>query len=63
MTFDAGRLYSVVEDSDGLHIVPPYRFIRGGKTLLSCASLAACGEFVAAHLAQIPAGEHGAALE
>ena len=57
MALDPQRHYSVVEDFDGLHIVPTYRVIRGGETLLCSASLAACGNFVAAYLAHIAAGE------
>jgi len=56
MAFDPQRHYSVVEDFDGLHVVPMYRVIRASETLLCNASLAACGAFVAAYLAQIAAG-------
>ena len=57
MAFDPQRHYSVVEDFDGLHVVPMYRVIRRSETLLCNASLAACGHFVAANLEQIAAGE------
>jgi hypothetical protein len=56
MKFDPERHYSVVEDYDGLHVVPTYHVIRRGETLLFCASLVACGNFVAAYLAKIAAG-------
>lgn len=55
MAFDPQRHYSVVEDFDGLHVIPTYRVIRHGETLLCSADLAACGHFVAAYLAQIAA--------
>lgn len=57
MAFDPQRHYSVVEDFDGLHVIPMYRVIRRSETLLCSASLAACGNFVAAYLARIAAGE------
>lgn len=57
MTFDPQRHYRVVEDFDGLHIVPTYRVIRGGETLLFNAGLVVCGNFVAAYLGRIAAGQ------
>ena len=53
--FDPQHHYSVVEDFDGLHIIPTYRVIRRGETLLCSAELAACGHFAAAYLTQIAA--------
>ena len=58
MAFDPQRLYSVIRDRDGLHIVPAYRVIPGGKTLLSCESLASCATFAGTYLTRIAAG-HG----
>jgi hypothetical protein len=55
MRFDPRRRYSVIEDFDGLHIVPTYRVIQRGETLLCSASLVECGNFVAAYLARIAA--------
>jgi hypothetical protein len=49
---DPQRRYSVVQDFDGLHIVPTYRIIQHGETLLCGASLLECGDFVAAYLAK-----------
>lgn len=57
MALDPQRHYSVVEDFDGLHIVPTYRVIRGGERLLFNAGLVACGNFVAAYLERIAAGQ------
>jgi hypothetical protein len=57
MSFDPQRLYSVIEDSDGLHVVPMYRIITGGNTLLCSFSLISCGVFVAAYLTEISAGK------
>ena len=57
MAFDPRRRYSVIEDFDGLHVIPTYRVIRRGETLLCSASLRECGDFVAAYLAKIAAGE------
>ena len=57
MAFDPRRRYSVIEDFDGLHIVPMYRVIRRGETLLLSASLLECGNFVAAYLREIAAGD------
>jgi hypothetical protein len=54
---DPQRRYSVVQDFDGLHIVPTYRIIRRGETLLCGASLLDCGNFVAAYVAKIAAGD------
>ena len=56
MAFDPQRHYSVVEDFDGLHVIPTYRVIRRGETLLCSASLAACGRFIDAYLTAIAAG-------
>lgn len=56
MAYDRQRLYSVVEDFDSLHVVPMYRVIARGQTLLCNGSLSSCGHFVAAYLAQIAAG-------
>jgi hypothetical protein len=54
--FHPRRRYSVIEDFDGLHVVPTLSVIRRGETLVWSASLAECGEFVAAYLAEIAAG-------
>jgi hypothetical protein len=57
MAFDPQHHYSVVEDFDGLHVIPMYRVIRRSETLLCNASLASCGAFVAAYLEQIASGQ------
>lgn len=57
MAFDPRRRYSVIEDFDGLHVVPMYRVIRRGETLLLSGSLLECGNFVAAYLGKIAAGD------
>ena len=54
--FDPRRRYIVIEDFDGLHVVPTCRVIRRGETLLCSAGLADCGWFVAAYLVEIGAG-------
>jgi len=56
VALDPKRHYSVVEDLDGLHIIPTYRVIPRGATLLWSASLLPCGNFVATYLAQIASG-------
>jgi hypothetical protein len=55
--FDPRRRYNVIEDFDGLHVVPMYRVIQRGETLLLSASLLECGHFVAAYLGKIAAGD------
>jgi hypothetical protein len=55
MAFDPRRRYSVIQDYDGLHVVPTYRVIQRGETLLCSASLVECGKFVADYLAKIAA--------
>lgn len=57
MAFDPQHHYSVVEDLDGLHVIPTYRVIPRGATLLWSASLLSCGNFVATYLARIASGE------
>lgn len=57
MGFDPRRRYSVIKDFDGLHVVPTYRVIHRGETLLSSATLLECGNFVAAYLAKIGASD------
>jgi hypothetical protein len=52
------RLYQVVEDFDGLHIVPTYRVISDGTVLLQGFSLLSCAVFAATYISQLAAGKH-----
>ena len=56
MALERDRVYQVVEDFDGLHIVPTYRVITGGTVLLQGFSLLACAVFSATYITQITAG-------
>ncbi len=50
-------VFNVVEDLDGLHIVPSYRAMPGGAVILCTSSLMACGVFAATYVSQIVAGK------
>jgi hypothetical protein len=49
--------FNVVEDFDGLHIVPTYRVMSGGAVIMCTAKLMACGVFVATYVSQLVAGK------
>ena len=57
MPLELDRLYQVVEDFDGLHIVPTYRVISNGTVLLQGFSLMSCAVFAATYISQLAAGK------
>jgi hypothetical protein len=57
MAYNLQGAYNVVEDFDGLHIVPSYRILEGGEILLCTAPLRSCAVFVGTYIRQIAAGQ------